>query len=54
MRNKLVHYIITINNLAHMLKYRVLDCDLSKGRHLDEAGLSTPELATSHGACTDY
>ena len=26
----LAHYIITINNLARMLKYRVLDRDLSK------------------------
>ena len=29
-----VHYIITINDLARMLKYRVLDRDISKGRHL--------------------
>ena len=30
----LVHNIITINNLACMLKYHVLDCDISQGRHL--------------------
>ena len=30
----LAHYIITINDLARMLKYHVLDRDLSKGRHL--------------------
>ena len=28
MRNMFVHYIITINDLARMLKYRVLDRDL--------------------------
>ena len=28
MRNMLAHYIITINDLARMLKYRVLDRDL--------------------------
>ena len=33
MRNMLVHYIIAINDLARMLKYRVLEHDLSKGRH---------------------
>ena len=32
----LAHYIITINDLARMLKYRVLDRDLSR--------LGTPEL----------
>ena len=47
MRNMLAHYIITINDLARMLKYRVLDRDRSKGRHLcrgDEARLGMPEL----------
>ena len=33
MRNMLAHY-ITINDLARMLKYRVLDHDISKGHHL--------------------
>ena len=37
MRNVFAHYIITINDLARMLKYRVLDRDLSKGRHLTYA-----------------
>ena len=51
MRNMLAHYIIMINDLARMLKYRVLDryLLLSKGRHVrslqrDEARLGTPEL----------
>ena len=44
MRNMLAHYIITINDLARMLKYRVLDRDLSKGRQRDKARLGTPEL----------
>ena len=29
MRNMLAHYIIMINDLVRMLKYRVLDRDLS-------------------------
>ena len=41
-----------INNLARMLKYHVLDRDLSKGRHLTRLG-SAPLLATSHGAYAD-
>ena len=47
MRNMLAHYIITINDLARMLKYRVLDRDLSKGRPLRRGtriGSGTPEL----------
>ena len=45
MRNMLAHYIITINDLARMLKYRVLDRDLSKGRYLRRGTrLGTPEL----------
>ena len=34
MRNMLAHYIMMINDLARMLKYRMLDRDLSKGRHV--------------------
>ena len=32
MRYMLVHYIITINDLARMLKYHVLDRDLFKAK----------------------
>ena len=34
MRNMFAHYIIMINDLARMLKYHVLDRDLSEGRHV--------------------
>ena len=44
MHNMLAHYIITINDLARMLKYRVLDRDLSKDRQRDKARFGTPEL----------
>ena len=44
MRNMLAHYIITINDLARMLKYRVLDRDLSKGRHSERSEVPTPVL----------
>ena len=47
MRNMLAHYIITINDLARMLKYRVLDRDrrhLRGGTRLGHR-LGTPELA---------
>ena len=37
MCNMLAHYIITVNDVARMLKYRVLDRDLSKGHHLRRA-----------------
>ena len=54
----LVHYIITINDLARMLKYRMLDRDLSKGRHLRRgtklARHARTRLATSHGARADW
>ena len=58
MRNMLVYYIIAINDLARMLKYRVLDRDLSKGRHLCRgtklgSARQNYRLATSHGACAD-
>ena len=45
MRNMLAHYIITINDLARMLKYRVLDRDLVIYAYTqrDEARLGTPE-----------
>ena len=40
MRNMLDHYIITVNDLARRLKYRVLDSFTQR----DEARLGTPEL----------
>ena len=61
MRNMLVHYIITINDLARMLKYRMLDHDLSidlkvviyaEGRSY-KARHARTRLATSHGARAD-
>ena len=47
-----------MNDLARMLRYRVLDRDLSKGRHLrrgprDEARLGTPEPLAMVLALTD-
>ena len=46
MRNMLAHYIITMNDLARMLRYRVLD-------RRDEARLGTPEPLAMVLALTD-
>ena len=47
MRNMLAHYIITMNDLARMLRYHVLDRDLSKGIDII---LRVPGLETARAA----